>query len=560
MWRADRWIDLRRTSGEWSRTLAHRLHFSFPGMVLGVGFVCMSLTPSLLPRNWLVQGLVSGLSAATGYGLGTVLGWLFGKVVKRTPPPGVRRIAWLVLAVIAVPSVTVLVYQGSRWQRDLYRLMGERPPARPGYLRVLVATAAVFAVVLVTARTLRAAARALAGLLARWVPRAAARATGGVAVAVLSLGVLNTAVYDPLMSHTVESSTSLNDSMSPHVAQPKVAARSGGPQSAVSWASLGLQGRAFVGGGPSVDDLRAFSGKPAKQPIRVYTGRRSAPDIHAEAALAVRELQRTGAFQRKVLCVITTTGTGWVDPRAAESLEYLYNGDSALVAIQYSYLPSWLSFVVERKKAEDAGRELFNQVSAAWSALPPDQRPKLLMFGESLGSLGGEAVFGGIQDLVHRVDGVVWAGPTSANSLWNQLVDGRDGGSSQIRPTYQQGRTVRFATGTADLLAPGDPTPRVVYLQHASDPANWWSPVLAVHRPDWLSEPRGRDVLGAMRWYPIVTFWQVTADLIFADDTPLGHGHRYGGELAAAWAAVAAPPGWTAGDPARLCALVDSHG
>src|SRR2546423_2695291 len=164
------------------------------------------------------------------------------------------------------------------------------------------------------------------------------------------------------------------------------------------------------------------------------------------------------------------------------------------------------------------------------------------MFGESLGSLGGEAVFGGIQDLVQRGDGVVWAGTTSANSLWNQLVDGRDGGSSQIRPTYQQGRTVRFATGTADLLAPGDPTPRVVYLQHASDPANWWSPVLAVHKPDWLSEPRGRDVLGAMRWYPIVTFWQVTADLIFADDTPLGHGHRYDGEEAAAFAQMAETP------------------
>src|SRR5205807_10557402 len=82
--------------------------------------------------------------------------------------------------------------------------------------------------------------------------------------------------------------------------------------------------------GPSVDDLRRFSGRPPRQPIRVYIGRRSAPDIHAEAALAVREVQRTGDFQRKVVCVITTTGTGWVDPRAAEALEYLYNGDSAL--------------------------------------------------------------------------------------------------------------------------------------------------------------------------------------------------------------------------------------
>jgi uncharacterized membrane protein len=233
-----------------------------------------------------------------------------------------------------------------------------------------------------------------------------------------------------------------------------------------------------------------------------------------------------------------------------------------LVAIQYSYLPSWLSYAVERKKAEEAGRELFNQVSAEWTRLPPEQRPKLLMFGESLGSLGGEAVFAGIDDLVDRVDGVLWAGPTSANGLWSQLVAGRDGGSSQIMPSYQQGRTVRFATGTADLdtaTGPG-PAPRVVYLHHASDPITWWSPQLVVHKPDWLDEPRGRDVLPAMRWYPFVTFWQVTADLLFADDTPLGHGHRYGGELAAAWAAIVPPVGWTAQDTARLSALIDSHG
>jgi uncharacterized membrane protein len=531
-------------------------------MVLGLGFLCMSLTPSLLPRNWLVQGLVSGLSAATGYGLGAVLGWVFGRLVKRTPSPRVRRVAWQVLTVVAIPSVSVLVYQGSRWQRDLYRLMGERPPTRPGYLRVIVATAAVFAVVLVTARTLRAAARALAGILGRWVPAAAARASGGIMVAVLSLGVLNTAIYDPLMSHAVASSESLNDSMSPRVAQPTGVTRSGGPQSAVSWASLGLQGRAFVSGGPTVDQLRAFSGTTPRPPIRVYAGRRSAPDIPAEAALAVRELQRTGAFSRKVLCVITTTGTGWVDPRAAEALEYLYNGDSALVAIQYSYLPSWLSYAVERNKAGDAARELFNQVSAAWSRLPADQRPKLLMFGESLGSLGGEAAFAGIEDLVHRVDGVVWAGPTSANGLWSRLVAGRDGGSSQVLPTYGQGRTVRFATGTADLATPPDPAsaPHVVYLHHASDPITWWSPGLVWHKPDWLSEPRGRDVLPAMRWYPFVTFWQVTADLLFADDTPLGHGHRYGGEFAAAWATLVPPAGWTARDTVRLSALIDSHG
>src|SRR2546421_12996719 len=119
VWRADRWIDLRRSTAERSLRLARRLHFSFPGMVLALGFLCMSLTPSMLPRNWLVQGLVSGLSAATGYAFGVMLGWVFGKLVKRTPPPRVRRIAWQVLVALALPSVSVLVYQGSRWQRDL---------------------------------------------------------------------------------------------------------------------------------------------------------------------------------------------------------------------------------------------------------------------------------------------------------------------------------------------------------------------------------------------------------------------------------------------------------
>jgi uncharacterized membrane protein len=294
----------------------------------------------------------------------------------------------------------------------------------------------------------------------------------------------------------------------------------------------------------------------------VYVGLRSAPDVPARAALAVRELARTGGFDREVLCLTTTTGTGWVDPRAAAALEYLYHGDTAQVAIQYSVLPSWLSYLLEPSKAEEAGRELFNQVYAHWSTLPPDRRPKLLLFGESLGSFGGEAAVPDLGDLTGRVDGILWAGPLSGNRLWSRLVEQRDRGSRQIMPSYQQGRTVRFASDVGDLTAPagGWPAPRVVYLQHASDPATWWSPGLAIRPPDWLREPHGKDRLPVMRWYPLVTFWQVTADLVFAEDTAPGHGHRYGGELAAAWAAIVPPPGWTARDTRRLVELVGADG
>ena len=49
-------------------------------------------------------------------------------------------------------------------------------------------------------------------------------------------------------------------------------------------------------------------------------------------AVVLRELRRTDAFDRKVLVIIPTTGTGWVDPAAARSIEALYSGDTALVA------------------------------------------------------------------------------------------------------------------------------------------------------------------------------------------------------------------------------------
>jgi uncharacterized membrane protein len=546
--------------------LGHALHgqayASFGGAVVAAGFLAMSLTPSLLPRTWVVQGLISGVSVATGYAIGAILSRLVRRVVPGIARPRVRRIAWYALVGTGAPLIGVLAYQSSRWQRDLYALMGEPRPARLGYLRAGLIACAVFLLLLAVARSLRAAARTLAEFFAHYLRPRAARVAGAVLVALVFMGTLDALVYDPGMSFAFAASSSINDELSPKVSPPTSDTRSGGPGSAVSWASLGLEGRAFVAGGPSPGQLRAFNGITPKPPVRVYAGLRSAPTIPAEADLALRELLRTGAFSRQVLCVITTTGTGWVDPRAVDALEYLYNGDTALVAIQYSVLPSWLTYVVERKKAESAGRQLFDAVYGYWTRLPARHRPRLLLFGESLGTLGGEAAMDDMRDLSGRVDGALLAGPMAANRLWSSLVAGRDRGTTEVEPRYQQGRIVRFAANGSDLtdVTGPWPGPRVVYLQHASDPITWWSPLLALRRPDWLREARGPDVLPAMRWYPFVTFWQVTADLVLAQDTTLGHGHRYGGELATAWVAIASPPGWTDRDTARLVHLIDTRG
>src|SRR4029079_1109278 len=127
--------------------------------------------------------------------------------------------------------------------------------------------------------------------------------------------------------------------------------------------------------------------------IRIYSGLESASTIQDRANLAVADLKRAGGFQRQIIEVVTTTGTGWVDEEGAKPIEYMYNGNSAIVSMQYSYLPSSLSFLVDKQKALDAGKELYNAVYNELLSLPANDRPKIVVFGESLGSFGGEAAF-----------------------------------------------------------------------------------------------------------------------------------------------------------------------
>jgi uncharacterized membrane protein len=225
----------------------------------------------------------------------------------------------------------------------------------------------------------------------------------------------------------------------------------------------------------------------------------------------------------------------------------MYGGDTAIVASQYSYLPSVLSFLADRGKAIDAGKRIFDAVYEHWKARPPQTRPKLLVYGESLGSQGAEGAFDGLADLRTKVDGALWVGPPNSNRLWQQFVSRRDPGSREVEPVYADGLVVRFASDSADLARPGPEwrSPRIAYLQHASDPIVWWSPDLIFSQPDWLSEPRGSDVTSQMRWWPFVTFWQVAADLTNAQGVTDGHGHRYGSLVLDGWVAVAQPPDWT---------------
>jgi uncharacterized membrane protein len=448
---------------------------------------------------------------------------------------------------------------GQRWQARIRDLMGVAAPGLLGQLLWPLIAAALLVGIVALGRGARGLYRWISHQLDRWIGQRAARGLGWIAVVGLTYAVASGVLASGFVS-VANQTFSVRDRLTKADAvRPLDGLRSSGPGSLVPWEKLGREGRSFVGTGPSAQDIVAFTRSSARQPIRAYAGLTAAETTEARARLAVDDLERAGGFHRAYLMVATTTGSGWLDPASIDAFEYMTGGDSAVVAIQYSYLPSWISYLVDQQKAREAGRELFDAVFDRWSKLPAASRPKVVVSGESLGSFGAETAFSGEYDLRNRTAGALFTGPPNFNTLYRTFTDDRDAGSTEVAPVYKAGRTVRFqsvpGTSIDPTGAPWDGT-RVLYLQHASDPIVWWSPNLLTSRPDWLNEHRGRDVLGDMTWLPFVTFWQVTADLPLATGVPAGHGHTYSGEYVDAWAAVLRPPGWTPDKADRLRQIV----
>jgi uncharacterized membrane protein len=538
------------------------LYLTLPGCWGALIIGCLSFTPSLLPRGGIVQGLIWGITAAIGYGLGVLAASIWRAFADRDPRRPRRR-SWTVLLISAAVLVVVSFGLGQYWQYEIRKLMGVTDYSIPLVIASPFVAAAAFCLILLIGRGLRGLYRWVAQLLNRWIGRRPAHAVGWILVAGLAYLVVSGLLLQGFVN-VMNSAYSLRDTMTAEgVHQPTTSLRSGGPDSLIPWDSLGWQGRNFIGKGPSVSDIEKFTGQPAMEPIRIYAGLASAPNAEARAALAVRDLERAGGFQRKNLLVVTTTGSGWVDPALSDTFEYLSGGDSAIVALQYSYLPSWISYLVDQSKAREAGQALFDAVYGAWSDLPQDQRPRLYVAGESLGSFGGEAAFSGEYSLANLTNGALFVGPPNFNTLFRQFSDNRDPGSPEVQPVYQDGRIVRFVNDPTTGIPPnGQPWEgsRVLYMMHPSDPIVWWSPHLIFSEPDWISEPPGSDVLKGMFWMPFVTFWQVTADLPFATGVPAGHGHKYTSEYVDGFNAIMQPAGITSEELASLRKIIAGGG
>lgn len=544
---------------------------SVTGLVVAALAAWVSLMPSLLPREWQYQGLVTGVSMAVGYGVGVALRTVWHRFV--VPRIGVRpdlvslgnRLR--VFARLSAPYVLVVYLitataTAIRWQDQVSDLVESARPPWSDYMRIPWVALAVFVTLLALARVLRHLYRLLVGLVRRKLKLGeyTARLTGVIVVATLLFGVVQGVVPRLFFEAANRISGVRNAEDLPSASQPTIPERSGGPGSVVDFDDLGMQGRRFVSGGLDRAELSDLLGEPAMQPIRLYAGLESAPTDDERSSLVVEELDRTRAWEREAVVIVPTTGTGWINPHAAQAIELLSAGDVAIVGTQFSYLPSWISFLADREKAEAAGRSLIEAVVAWRDGLPPDEhRPAIYVYGESLGTQAGEAAFSGIRDIRATVDGVLWMGPPNSNRIWRSLVERRDPGTPTTEPVYADGLLVRFSEDPAEFRGDDTPwiPPHVLYVQHATDPVVWWNPDLLFERPAWLAEPPGKGRHPGMMYMPVLTFFQVTADLGNAIGGSQGYGHLYDHQILDGWAAVTGREGWDDEEYERFARLHD---
>jgi uncharacterized membrane protein len=319
-----------------------------------------------------------------------------------------------------------------------------------------------------------------------------------------------TALYDAGVAYVGRANQRVDPGYATAPASPLV---SGSPQSLLGFAELGQQGRRFVTDVLTPGLIGEVMGEAAvAHPVRAYVGFNSEPLYQTgRAELALAELDRTGAFDRSHLLLVSPTGTGWVDHTLVETAEFLTRGDVATCAIQYGRFPSFLS-VQKVALGQRQFRLLLWGVQQRLAERPAQRRPRVLVFGESLGAWTSSDVvmFQGIQGLDHYgIDRALWVGlPWLAK--WSR--SGMARGSSTLVPEGTVGVFDRHQQ-LQELGEEQRKRLRVVILSHDNDPIAVLGPELLVRRPWWLADgQRGRGVPDQMRWRPLITFVQTAMD------------------------------------------------
>lgn len=524
---------------------------SFLGVIAALAMYAVSVAPSLMARSWAWHAVASGVLVACGYVAGVVVQNVGARVIRvtgltiRASEPvelgfriGVATLfaAWWLYAVIQS-------YRRARVAAKLVNMPGEN--LGEYVLGTLGAVAVAWCLISLVA-ALVGVGHAIIAMLAVYMPRPVAVLAGVAILCVVMFFLTSNVILRGGIGFFRHHAEQMNMRTARGIYPPVVPERSASPDSPVTWESVGGQGRVFLGRGPSRLDIAQVSGGEAKEPIRVYAGMPTAgAGIEQAASTVVEELRRTGAFDRAVILLAASTGSGWVDEWQVQPLEFLTRGDCATASLQYSYVPSALNWLTGLEPAQEASAALFRAVRTELDAMDEAHRPALFVCGESLGAFASQSVFASAREALEQVDGALWVGTPAFTPMHAALTAARHRGSPEVAPVVDNARRVRFVNEPSDLRTDlygrefgAWGFPRLVYAQHPSDPVVWWNNKLIWTQPDWLRERAGRDVSRDVEFTRFVTFIQVLADLPVAGTAPGGHGHTYHEELIPLWRAI----------------------
>ncbi|MGI9586126.1 MAG: alpha/beta-hydrolase family protein, partial [Acidimicrobiia bacterium] len=292
---------------------------------------------------------------------------------------------------------------------------------------------------------------------------------------------------------------------------------SAGTKSISPFNELGLQGRRFVTDVLTPDLIQSTMREPAvTHPIRCFVGVNSDPLYPAgRSEMMLDEMERLGAFDRSHLLLFCPTGTGWVDQTMIEAMELYTRGDVATACIQYGRGPSFLE-VQKVALGRSQFRGLLWGVKMRLASMPENERPKVVIFGESLGSWASSDVvmFQGIEGFDHYgIDHALWFGLVGL-AKWSKT------GMREGRGTLVSPGTVKAFDNFGEYEALSDDQQkqlRAVIVDHDNDPIAQMSFRSAVKQPAWLAgSERGRNVPEGMQWVPLITYVQIMIDAMNA--------------------------------------------
>ena len=527
------------------------MDISLIGVVGALVMYGVSVSPSLLARSWQWHAVASGVLSAVGYIVGLTIQRFYALVVPRlgveiTAPQSVSIAFRAVLLLGFFLWFLRWLLQSYRERKRANHLVGMRGESLGEYLLGTFCAFILMLALLGIAWGLQWIGRAIVIVLSQWMHMVFALALSLLILVVIVYALTSQVLLKLGINFFTRHARKMNNRTAKGIVQPQVPERSGSPQSRSSWRAVGGQGRVFLGRGPSCADIEAVTGCSAMEPIRVYAGMpEEGQSLQSAADLVVEELHRTGAFDRAVILIATSTGSGWVDEWQVQPLEYLTRGNCATASMQYSFVPSSINFLTDLDVSEEAAVILFETIRRAVDEIPEDRRPALFVCGESLGAYASQHVFSGIVDVLSRTDGALWVGTPAFTPMHAELTAIRHRGSPEVAPVVANGRHVRFVNVPENLWADvygrelGDWNyPRVVYAQHPSDPVVWWNSELVWHKPDWISEKVDGDVSPHMQYTRGATYIQVLVDMPVAGTAPGGHGHTYHEELIPLWEAI----------------------